>query len=273
VIEPLYDSYLPIIRRAGGIPVPVRLSPPSWSLPVAELEAAFGPKTKLILYNTPMNPAAKVFTASELGVIARLVERWDTYALCDEVYEHICFDGRPHLPLLAMPGMAERAIKIGSAGKTFSLTGWKVGYLTAAPALIDRMARAHQFLVFTTPPNLQAAVAAGLNQDDSYYAGLIEEMSTKRDRLALGLERAGLSVLPAEGTYFLSIDIAATGFDGDDEAFCRYLTTEVGVAAIPVGAFYASGRPTGSYARFCFAKRDAVLDEAIQRIGRRFGRS
>ncbi|MDX2103389.1 MAG: aminotransferase [Alphaproteobacteria bacterium] len=273
VIEPLYDSYLPIIRRAGGIPRSVRLNPPDWSLPEAELTAAFGPKTKLILYNTPMNPSAKVFTAAELALIARLVEQWDCYALCDEVYEHILFDGRQHIPLLSLPGMAERAIKIGSAGKTFSLTGWKVGYLTAAPALIDRIARAHQFLVFTTPPNLQAAVAAGLNQSDEYYTGLIDEMQAKRDRLAAGLERCGLGVLPAEGTYFLSIDVASTGFDGTDEAFCRYLTQEVGVAAIPVGAFYASAAPPGGYARFCFAKRDEVLDEAVARIAKRFGRA
>ncbi len=273
VIEPLYDSYLPIIRRAGGIPVSVRLAPPEWALPLDQLAAAFSAKTKLILYNTPMNPAAKVFTAAELGAIAALVQQFDTYAVCDEVYEHICFDGRPHLPLLAMPGMAERAIKIGSAGKTFSLTGWKVGYITAAAALIDRIARAHQYLVFTTPPNLQAAVAAGLNQGDDYYQGLTQEMQTKRDRLARGLERAGLGVLPAEGTYFLSIDVASTGFDGDDEAFCRYLTTDVGVAAIPVGAFYAGARPTGAFARFCFAKRDEILDEATTRIARRFGRA
>ncbi len=162
LIEPLYDCYLPLVKRAGGIPRLVRITPPEWRLDVEALEAAFSPRTKAILINNPMNPAAKVFSREELEAIAALCVRFDAYAICDEVYEHILFDGRAHIPLMTLPGMRERAIRIGSAGKTFSLTGWKVGYVTAAPALLDPIAKAHQFTTFTTPPNLQKAVAFGL---------------------------------------------------------------------------------------------------------------
>ena len=164
LIEPLYDCYLPLVRRAGAIPKLVRVTPPDWRLDPDALAAAFGPKTKAILLNNPMNPAARVFTGDELALIADLVIRHDAYAICDEVYEHILFDGRRHMPLMTLPGMRERTIRIGSAGKTFSLTGWKVGYVTAAPRLLDPITKAHQFTTFTTPPNLQKAVAYGLGQ-------------------------------------------------------------------------------------------------------------
>ncbi len=269
LIEPLYDSYLPIVRRAGGIARLVRLTPPDWRLPAAELEAAFSDRTKLILFNTPMNPSAKVFSRDELDLIARLVERHDAYAVCDEAYEHLIFDGMAHVPLITLPGMAERAVRIGSAGKTFSLTGWKVGYITAAPALIDRIARAHQFLVFTTAPNLQQAVAAGLDQDDGYFADLTAGMQAKRDRLAAGLGDAGFAVLPCAGTYFLNVDLASVGWTQGDVAFCEHITTAAGVAAIPVSAFYDGAGPA-NFARFCFAKRDSMLDEASARLARHF---
>ena len=172
LIEPLYDSYLPIVRRAGAVPKTVRLEPPDWTLPVGDLRAAFSEKTKLILFNTPMNPCAKVFTREELDLIAALCIEHDSYAVCDEVYEHLAFDGKPHIPMIALPGMRERAVRIASAGKIFSLTGWKVGMVTAAPDLLTPIAKAHQFLTFTTPPNLQSAVAYGLRKDDSYFEGL-----------------------------------------------------------------------------------------------------
>jgi len=269
LIEPLYDCYLPIIRRAGGIPKMVRVEPPNWTLPREELAAAFTDKTKLILLNNPMNPAAKVFTDSELTFIAELVIQHDAYAVCDEVYEHIAFDGRGHTPLMTLPGMRARAIKIGSAGKTFSLTGWKVGYATAAPELLAPIAKAHQFVTFTTPPNLQKAVAYGLGKEDSYFQGLSDEMQAKRDRFAAGLNRLGFGVIDCQGTYFMFADFRPLGFEGDDEAFCRHITTEAGVTAVPVSAFYLEDGPK-HFVRFCFSKKDEVLDAAIERLEKHF---
>ncbi len=277
LFEPLYDSYLPIVRLAGGIPRLVTLRPPDWSFDRVALEAAFSPRTKLALVNDPLNPAAKVFAADELALIGEFVLAHDAYLVCDEVYEHLVFDGRRHIPLMTLPGLRDRCLKIGSAGKTFSLTGWKVGYITGAPALLQPVARAHQFLAFTTPPNLQSAVALGLDKDESYYTGLAASLQAKRDRLAAGLTAAGLTVLPSAGSYFLIADTRATGVAGDDDAFCRHLTLEAGVAAIPVSAFYAgmprSGQadsPLSGCVRFCFCKTDAVLDEAVARLIRHF---
>jgi aspartate/methionine/tyrosine aminotransferase len=270
LIEPLYDSYLPIIRRAGGVPKLVRVTPPDWRLPRADLVNAFSAKTKLLLINNPLNPAAKVFSRDELEFIAELVVRHDSYAVCDEVYEHIVFGDHVFHPLIQMPGMRNRTVRIGSAGKTFSLTGWKVGYVTAAPELIRAVSKTHQFLVFTTPPNLQRAVAYGLAKGDDYYRALGGEMRRKRDRLAHGLERIGFEVLECEGTYFVIADFRPLGFEGDDEAFCRHITVEAGVTAVPVGAFYREAGPK-AYVRFCFCKRDEMLDEAIARLERHFG--
>ncbi|HEY0832600.1 MAG TPA: aminotransferase [Azospirillum sp.] len=271
LFQPMYDSYLPIVRLAGGIPRFIDLKAPDWSFTRADLDAAFSDRTKLVLINDPLNPAAKVYSRDELDLLAEYVKRFDAYAVCDEVYEHIVFDGRPHIPLMTLPGMRERCLKIGSAGKTFSLTGWKVGYVTAAPHLLQPVAKAHQFLTFTTPPNLQAAVAYGLNKDDSYFTGLASAMQAKRDRLAAGLEAAGLEVLPSAGTYFVVADIRAFGFDGDDQAFCRWLVKEAGVTAIPVSAFHVEHAPA-TCIRFCFSKKDEVLDTAVERLRRRFGR-
>jgi N-succinyldiaminopimelate aminotransferase len=271
VIEPVYDSYLPIIELAGGVPRIVRLSPPEWRLPLDELAAAFSDKTKLILFNSPMNPTAKVFSRTELEAIAALVTKYDTYVICDEVYEHLVFDGDAHIPLITLPGMHDRAIRIGSAGKTFSLTGWKVGYIVAAPTLIQRIVRAHQFLIFTTPPNLQSAVAYGLSKERAFFSDFTANMQAKRDRLIGGLERAGFATAPCPGTYFVNVDIGSVGFDGDDAAFCHNIIETAGVAAIPISAFYA-GKPETCFARFCFAKPDGMLDEASARLKRRFGK-
>lgn len=271
LIEPLYDCYLPIIRRAGGIPKIVSLTPPEWKLDLAALRAAFSDKTKLLLLNTPQNPASKVYNRDELQAIADLVIEFDAYAVCDEVYEHMTFDGREHIPLATLPGMRERCVRIGSAGKTFSLTGWKVGYLTMAPELLPAIAKAHQFLVFTTAPNLQRAVAFGLGQEDAYFTDLSDGMRAKRDRLAEGLARInGFEPVLCQGTYFLFVDFAKLGFDGDDEAFCRHITTEAGVTAVPVSAFYQEGGPK-NFIRFCFAKQDGVLDAAVAKLAGHFG--
>ena len=272
LLEPLYDTYLPVVRMLGAVPKLVRLSPPKWELPRAELAAAFGPRTKAILLNTPMNPASKVFTAAELAFIGDLLVRHDAYAVCDEVYEHLTFDGWRHIPLMTLPGLRERCLRIGSAGKTFSLTGWKVGYVTAPGALGPLLAKAHQLLTFTTPPNLQRAVAVGLAKDDAYFRGLSAGLQGKRDRVATALAGMGMSVLPAMGSYFITADFAPLGFAGDDVAFCRHITEHAKVTAIPVSAFYAGDAPT-HYARFAFCKRDEVLDEAMERLARHFAGS
>ena len=267
VIEPLYDTYLPAIRLLGAVPRIVRLAPPKWELPRAELAAAFGPRTKAILLNTPMNPTGKVFTHAELAFIADLVVKYDAYAVCDEVYEHLTYDGWRHVPLMSLPGLRERCLRIGSAGKTFALTGWKVGYVTAPAALAEVVAKAHQNLTFTTAPNLQRAVAVGLAKDDAYFAGLATDLAAKRDRLSAGLAAVGFGVLPAMGSYFVTADFAPLGFAGNDVAFCRHITEAAGVTAIPVSAFYEGEAPS-HYARFAFCKRDEVLDEAVGRLGR-----
>jgi aspartate/methionine/tyrosine aminotransferase len=269
VIEPVYDTYLPVIRMLGAVPRLVRLAPPKWELPRAELAAAFGPRTKAILLNTPMNPTGKVFTAAELAFIADLLQRHDAYAICDEVYEHLTFDGWRHIPLMSLPGLRERCARIGSAGKTFSLTGWKVGYVSADASIARLVAKAHQNLTFTTAPNLQRAVAVGLAKDDAYFASLSAGLQAKRDRLAGGLASLGLGVLPAQGSYFITADFAPLGFAGDDVAFCRHITEHAGVTAIPVSAFYETEAPR-HYARFAFCKTEAVLDEAVGRLTRHF---
>jgi N-succinyldiaminopimelate aminotransferase len=272
MIEPLYDCYLPIVRRAGGIPKLVRISPPGWKLPYAELEAAFSDKTKLILLNTPTNPAAKVYTKEELEFIAGLMKKYDTYAICDEVYEHLTYDGRPHIPLMTLPGMGGRCIRISSAGKTFSMTGWKVGYSVGAPKLIEAAAKAHQFLTFTTPPNLQKAVAYGLSKDAEYFKSLGADMQAKRDRFGEGLRKIGFDVMDSQGTYFLTVDYRPLGYKGNDVDFCKHLTTEAGVAAVPFSPFYRDGTASGvdHFARFCYCKKNSLLDEALERLGKHF---
>lgn len=268
--EPLYDCYLPMIRRAGGIPKLIRLSPPEWKVPLDELAAAFGPKTKLMLLNNPLNPAGKRFDHEELTALADLIVRHDAFAVCDEVYEHIVFDGLPHIPLITLPGMRDRAVKIGSAGKTFSLTGWKVGYMTADAAILGRIAKAHQFLTFTTAPNLQRAVAFGLGKYTGYFEGLCADMQAKRDRIRDGLADAGFTPALCEATYFLNADIRPLGFRGSDVEFCEMITREAGVTAVPVSAFYASENAPDNFVRFCFSKQDSLLDAAAEKLKQHF---
>ena len=271
LIEPLYDSYLPIVRRAGGIPRLVRLQPPTWRLPREELAAAFGPKTKLILFNTPMNPCSKVFDREELEFIAGLCRAHDAYALCDEVYEHIVFDDRRHVSMMTLPGMRDRTVRIGSAGKSFSLTGWKVGYVTASPDLMKAIAKTHQFMTFTTPPNLQWGAATGLRLGDDYFSSLASDMQAKRDRLAGALADIGFEVLPTHGTYFVTTDFRPLGFNGTDEDFCRHITVEAGVTAVPVSAFYDVPEDAPRHlARFCFCKNESTLDQAVTRLRNHF---
>ena len=271
LIEPLYDTYVPVVRMLGAIPRIVRLTPPRWDLPRAGLAAAFGPKTKAILFNTPMNPCGKVFTLEELTFLRALILKHDTYAICDEVAEHLIYDGRPHIPIMTLPDMRERTMRIGSAGKTFSFTGWKIGYLPAPPNLTPLVQKAHQNLTFTTPPNLQRAVAVGLAKDDAYFASLSGHLQARRDQLTRGLAEVGFDVLPTHGTYFITTDFSPLGFNGDDVAFCRHITEQAGVTAIPVSAFYDTPDAPRHYARFAFCKRAEVLEEAVLRLKRHFG--
>ena len=268
VIEPLYDCYLPIIRRAGATVKSVKFVPPEWKLDFDALESAFSEKTKLILINDPQNPASKVYSREELEFIAGLVQKYDAYAVCDEVYEHMTFDERKHIPLMTFDGMKDRCVRIGSAGKTFSLTGWKVGYLTGPEHLLQPIIKAHQFLVFTTAPNLQRAVAFGLRQDDSYFEGLQTDMQRRRDRLSAGIETLGLPIATCAGSYFLFVDVSGHFREGEsDVEFCQRLVTEGGIASVPVSGFYQDkDTAPKNFIRFCFAKQDAVIDAALEKL-------
>jgi aspartate/methionine/tyrosine aminotransferase len=206
-----------------------------------------------------------VFPREDLELLARYCEKFDAIAVCDEVWEHVMFDGRRHIPLIAMPGMRERCVKIGSAGKIFSLTGWKVGLVCAAPNVLRVLAKAHQYITFTTPPNLQTAVSYGLGKTDDYFEGMRADLQRSRDRFTSGLRSLGFPVIDAEATYFVNVDLASLGLNEDDESFCKRLVLEHKVAAIPVSAFYATD-PIRSVVRFCFAKRDATLDAALDRL-------
>ncbi|WP_376984824.1 aminotransferase [Bosea sp. R86505] len=264
LFEPMYDAYVPLVRRAGGIPKFVTLRPPHFGLSEEALAAAFSPRTKVVLFNNPLNPTATIFSATDLDLLADFCIRHDAVAICDEVWEHVVFDGRRHVPVLGRPDMRERTVKISSAGKIFSLTGWKVGLVMAAPPLMKVLAKAHQYITFTTPPNLQTAVAYGLGKEDGYFESMRADFQRSRDRFAQGLTGLGFSVLPSVGTYFLNVDIAPLG-ESDDVAFCRKLVMENGVAAIPVSAFYDEAA-VKTVVRFCFAKRDATLDAALERL-------
>ena len=265
LVEPLYDCYLPMVRRGGGVPKLLRVEPPEWELNEQALRDAFSERTKLLLLNSPMNPAGKVFDRTELELIAEVAREHDSYVVCDEVYEHLVFDGREHVPLMTLPGMEDRCVRIGSAGKTFSLTGWKVGYITAPAALLAPIAKCHQFLVFTTPPNLQHGVAYGLGKGDEYFARLASDLEGKRDRFATGLAELGFDLLPCHGTYFLSGNARTAGLDGTDAEICQRLVAEARVAAVPLSAFYGADGPD-EFIRFSFCKPDAMLDEALNRL-------
>lgn len=267
MFQPLYDAYLPLVKMAGGVPRFVRLEPPHWRITPEALERAFSPKTKLVLFNNPLNPSAIVYGAEDLKLLADACMKNDVIAVCDEVWEHLVYDGRKHLPLMAFPGMRERTVKIGSAGKIFSLTGWKVGFVCAAPPLAAAVAKAHSFLTFTTPPDLQRAVAYGMGKDDGYFAPMRAGFQRSRDRLAAGLKAEGFSVLPSQGTYFLLLDLQASGIVADDWTFAQRAVKEAGVATIPVSAFYAED-PITSVVRLCFCKQDATLDAGIERLAR-----
>lgn len=265
VFEPAYDSYGVILRRAGATPVPVRLRPPLWRLPRDELEKAITPRTRAIVINTPMNPIGTIVSDEDLRFLADVLLKYDLIAIADEVYEHLTFDGRRHKTLFSFPDVRDRIVRIGSAGKTFSVTGWKVGYVTADAKLLAPISRAHQFITFTTPPALQAAVAFGLRLPDSYFLGLRRALQDRRDIVVSGLRAIGFDVGEVDATYFAVADASRLDADGDDVAFCRRLTREAGVTAVPISAFYGQG-DVRSHIRFCFAKRSETLAEALARL-------
>lgn len=267
VFQPVYDAYLPLIRRAGGTPRLVSLQPPHWRFTRAMLEAAFTPRTRYVVLNNPINPAGVVLPEEDLALLAEFCVAHDAIAICDEVWEQVVFGNARHRPLMAFPGMRERCVKIGSAGKMFGLTGWKVGFLCAAPALTHSLARAHQFLTFTTPPNLQAAVAWGLENSEDWFREMPRALERSRDRLTESLRREGFAVLPSEGTYFLNVDLAASGVDQPDRDFCIHAVKQAGVAAIPVSALYEKA-PVTNIMRLCFAKRDETLDAGAERLAK-----
>jgi aspartate/methionine/tyrosine aminotransferase len=262
ILTPAYDSYAPTIRRAGGTPVEVALRPPEWRIERDSLERAVGPRTRAILLNNPHNPAGRLFGVDELEIVASVAREHDLIVISDEVWEHILLDGSRFTPIATLPDMAERTIKIGSAGKIFSLTGWKVGWMAAAPALGPLVARAHQFLTFSTAPNLQAAVAFGLKEGDAWLQPMRERFRRSRDLMAEGLGAAGYTVLDASSTYFLCVDLEASGIDLDDERFATEAVTRAGVAVVPLSAF-AEKDPPRNLVRLCFGKKDQTIDAGV----------
>jgi len=267
IFTPAYDAYAPLIRRAGGIVREVALHPPGWRIERAAIDAAVTSKSRAIVFNNPHNPTGRLFDADELEAVAGAARDHDLTVVSDEVWEHILLDGQDFVPIAALPGMAERTIKIGSAGKIFSLTGWKVGWLVAPSEMASVAARAHQFLTFATPPNLQVAVAYGLNDGDEWIAPMRARFARARDRMAEGLRAAGFTVIDSASTYFMCVDLAASGIARDDEALAKQAVEEAGVAVVPLSPF-AEVDPPRHLIRLCFAKRDETIDAGVAALRR-----
>ncbi|MFJ6986326.1 MULTISPECIES: pyridoxal phosphate-dependent aminotransferase [unclassified Streptomyces] len=268
-LEPYYDSYAACVALAGGTRVPVTLRPDPaearFRLDLDELRDAVTDRTRLLLINTPHNPTGTVLTRAELTAIAELAVERDLLVVTDEVYEHLVFDGAEHVPLATLPGMRERTVTIGSAGKTFSFTGWKVGWVTAAPALVSAVRSAKQFLTYVSAGPFQYAVAEALALPDAYFDGFRADLLAKRDLLAAGLADAGFGVFRPAGTYFVTTDIRPLG-ESDGFAFCRALPERAGVVAIPNAVFYDHREAGAPFVRFAFCKRTEVLQEAVKRL-------
>jgi N-succinyldiaminopimelate aminotransferase len=267
LLTPAYDSYAPMVWRAGGVVREVALKPPHWCIERDTLEAAVGPRTRAILFNNPHNPTGRLFEEDELRAVAEVAKAHDLAVIADEVWEHVVLDGDRFVPLSALDGMAERTIKIGSAGKIFSLTGWKVGWMVAAPENAAVLARAHQFLTFSTAPNLQAAVAFGLADGDGWIAPMQERFARARDHMTDGLRSAGFAVLDAAATYFLCVDLSGSGIAEDDEAFATAAVERAGVAVIPLSAF-AEQDPPKQFVRLCFGKKDETIAAGVAAMAR-----
>jgi aspartate/methionine/tyrosine aminotransferase len=267
IFTPAYDSYAPMVRRAGGLVREVALKPPEWRIDREAIDAVVSAKTRVIMLNNPHNPAGRLFDAGELETVAAAAREHDLTVISDEVWEHILLDGQRFTPFAALPGMAERTIKIGSAGKIFSLTGWKVGWLVAQPEMASVAARAHQFLTFATAPNLQAAVAFGLDEGDAWIEPMRARFARARDRMADALRAAGFVVLGNASTYFQCVDLQASGLDLDDESFASAAVSKAGVAVVPLSVF-AEDDPPRHLVRLCFAKRDETIDAGVAAMAR-----
>ena len=267
VLEPYYDSYVAVIQMAGAVRRPVTLRAPDFRLPIDELRAAVSPRTTAILLNSPHNPTGTVLRREELDAIAAVAIEHDLVVISDEVYEHLTFDGIPHIPIATLPGMAERTLTISSGGKSFSFTGWKIGWATGPAELVRAMIGAKQFLTYTSGSPLQPAIAHALGADDAYFDDFRAQLQSQRDLLCDGLAEIGFEVYVPEGTYFATTDITPLGFD-DGVEFCRTLPERAGVVAIPHQVFYDdvdAGRPL---VRWAFCKQPHVIEEALERLSR-----
>lgn len=264
LIEPAYDSYGPIAEAVGAKVRTLKLAPPDWKLNEAALAAVLTPNTRVVMLNSPLNPIGRAFTREELEGVARVIAKSNAVVVCDEVYEHLIFDGRAQIPLMTLPGMRDRVVRVGSAGKMFSLTGWKIGWVTGDAKLIDPIAKAHQFITFTTSPALQLGVAHALEHEMDFTLNLTKTLQGNRDVLAKGLRKLGFTTLPCEGSYFLTADISGLTNE-PDTAFCERLVAEAGVALIPLSPFFSGGKPD-HLVRFAFCKRRALLEDALARL-------
>jgi N-succinyldiaminopimelate aminotransferase len=267
VLTPAYDAYAPLIRRAGGAVREVALQPPGWRIERSALEAAVTPRTRALIFNNPHNPTGRLFDADELAAIAEVAIANDLVVISDEVWEHILLDGQSFVPIASLAGMAKRTLKCGSAGKIFSLTGWKIGWLAGSPEMATLAARAHQFLTFASAPNLQAAVAFGMQDGDAWLEPMRRRFASARDRMTAGLEAAGYAVLPAASTYFLCVDLTASGVSLDDEAFAKLAVEQAGVAVVPLSSFAEDDTPRHMI-RLCSAKRDATIDAGVAALAK-----
>jgi aspartate/methionine/tyrosine aminotransferase len=255
---------------AGAVVKVVKLQPPDWRLTEEALRRVVNAKTRAILINSPHNPAGRVFSREELDALARVVTGTEIVVICDEVYEHLVYDGRPHIPFATLPGMRQRSVRIGSAGKIFSLTGWKVGWVMGPGELVSVVTKAHQFLTFTTSPALQTGVAYGLTQEMDFPIKLAQRLQKNRDVLSAGLTKLGFEVQPCEGTYFLTAGITKLTNE-KDFAFCERLIREAGVALIPLSAFFNTGTPD-TYVRFAFCKQQALIEQSLERLEKYFSK-
>jgi aminotransferase len=268
VFEPFYENYGPDAILSGAVPRFVRLSPPDFAIDWDALRAAFTAKTRAIVINTPNNPTGKVFTRAELEGIAKLCIEHDVIAITDEIYEHIIFDGAEHICLATLPGMRERTIVINALSKTYSVTGWRVGYAIAPPEITAGIRKVHDFLTVGAPAPLQRAAVAAMEMPDSYYKKLAVEYRERRDFLLEGLDKAGFKSTKPRGAYYVMSDFSAFGFQGDDHAFARHLVAEIGVAGVPGSSFFNNPKDGEKLIRFCFPKKMETLAEAVKRLER-----